>query len=552
MELLKSISRKEWKIVAVLSLFFIVLTIIPYLVGYFNAPQNSMYDGLHALSPGDIPIYYSYINQIKEGNFFPKNLFTSEPQNLGTFNVWWSLVGLVARIFNLSVIFVFQLSRLFMIPIFWIVAYLFLAYIFKNHKKRLVALVFLAFSSGLGFYVAAPLDALGVEGSDSYWWPIDLWLTEANTFNALYQTSHFIASITLMLLIFLIALLGWKKNKISYPIVAGFLSLFYFNFHPYYFPVIFGVLGLYLFYLMVKTNRFLWKKSWYLIVIFVLSLPSVFYHFYLIKNSHVIGQRAVQNVTNISPPLFLFLGYGFLWIGFALGIFFLIKNKKFNLEYVFLFCWFIINIFLIYSPFPFHSRYTQGLHVILVIFTVAGLFEFYYFLQQKISRPLFNFWIKNSTLAFILFLVCLAPSTLYSYSRDLFFFINPNDTLKSQLFLPLDLVESFAWLKNQPKGQVVLASDIPSKFIPGFSGQTVYIAHAHETLFFYSKAVFLLWFFNDNNQDDLKHSWLTKNNIDYIVYSDYEKKLGNFDPASKDYLRLVFDLPSSKIYQVIE
>lgn len=550
--LIKSVSQKEWLIVFLLSVFLIILTAVPYLIGYFNPPESTSYTGLHALSPGDIPIYYSYINQVKAGDFFVKNLFTAETQVVGTFNAWWFLVGIAAGIFNLPIILAFQLSRLLMIPVFLVAAYLFIAYFFQDKNKRLVFLLLLSFASGLGFYMAAPLDVLGIEGPDSYWWPIDLWLTEANTFNALYQTSHFIASITLMLLIFLLMLLAFDKNKLNYSVLAGFLSLFYFNFHPYYLPVIFGTLGLYLFWLMVKANKFLWNKAGYLIILFIISVPSIVYHAWLIKISPVIGQRAIQNVTNISPPLFLFAGYGFLWLGFVLGLVFLIKQKKLDSKYIFLLCWFSVNLALIYSPFPFHSRYTQGLHVILVIFSVVALFESYQFLKNKLSPKRFDFWVNNPALMMILFFVCLMPSTLYSYSRDLFFFIKPTESIKQQLFLPVDLLRSFDWLSDQPKGKIILAADIPSKFIPGFSGQTVFIAHAHETLFFNSKLVFLIWFYGANDQDDAKFNFLTKNNIDYVVFSDYEKKLGSFNPTFKDYLILDFDSPSVKIYRVVK
>ncbi len=551
-ELIKSISKKEWWLIFSASIVMILITGVPYLFGYLTADFNMIYNGLHSLSPGDFPVYYSYINQVKEGNFLVKDLFTSEVQGGGTFNIWWVAVGLLAEIFNLPIILAFQLSRLLMIPVFIFVAYLFISYFFADKIKRKISLIFLLFSSGIGFFFAGQLNKIDFSGTKTYWWPIDLWLTEANTFNALYQTSHFIVSITLTILIFLLTIIAFEKRKFSYAVVSGILALFYFNFHPYYLPIIFGVLGIHLLILSWQAGTILWRQAGYLITIFLISLPSVIYHFWLVKIDPVVGQRALQNVTLISPPIFLFIGYGFLWLGFILGLFFSLKNKKLNNRLIFLLVWLGLNLALIFSPFPFQSRYTQGLHLVLVIFTVIGLFDFAEYLKIKLKPKAFNFWINNPALLILLFIILFCPSTLYSLFRDFYYFIYKPGEIKIELYLPNDVFTAIKWLGQQPKNQLVLGADIPSKFIPGFSGQTVYSAHAHETLFFYSKVAYLIWFFADNKNNEAKIRFLKKQGIDYVFYSDYEKQLGNFDPADKDYLKLVFSLPQAQIYQVIK
>src|SRR3989339_80793 len=129
-KLLETISKDEWRFVFWLAIILVILTGIPYLFAYLMTKDGMVYNGIHALSPGDVAVYYSYINQIKDGHYFFKDLFTSEPQSLATFNVWWFLVGWLARFFNLSVVFAFQLSRLLMIPVLVITAYLFISYFF--------------------------------------------------------------------------------------------------------------------------------------------------------------------------------------------------------------------------------------------------------------------------------------------------------------------------------------------------------------------------------------------------------------------------------------
>ncbi|MCL5794902.1 MAG: hypothetical protein M1338_00890 [Patescibacteria group bacterium] len=552
MDLIRSISKKEWRWVIIVATVVIILTGLPYFLGWLLAPADMIYDGLHALTPGDIPVYYSYINQAKSNNFFALDLFTTELQPIGTFNVWWNLIGLAANFFKLSPFLAFQLSRILMIPVFFFFAYLFISYFMQDTKKRLTALLFLAFASGVGVYFVGIFDALGWYNTVPYRWPIDLWVPEAISFLALYQTSHFIASITLTLVIFLLLLISFDKNKFSYAVYAGLLSLFYFNFHPYYLPVIFGVPGIYLLWQSFATSKINWRGGWYLILVFIISLPSVLYHTWLIKQGEVIGYRSVQNVTLISWPIFIFLGYGFLWAGFLLGIFFVIKNKSWNNRFTFLLLWLVFNLTLAYSPLPFQSRYLQGLHVVLVIFTAAGLVDLYYYLKTLISPKKFDFWINNPALMMILFLIFFGLSNVYNIGRDLYYFITKPANIKEILYVPKDVVKAISWLDDQPNNKIILAGDMTSKFIPGFSGQLVYFGHPQETLFANAKAMNVVWFFKSDGDNQSKRNFLVKNNIDYVFYSEYEKKLGDYSPENKNYLKLVYVSPRARIYQVIK
>lgn len=548
-KLLATISHQEWRFVALLTLAVLILTGLPYLYGYLSASAGTIYNGLHALSPGDIPVYYSYIDQVKGGSLLVKDLFTSEPQPLGMLNVWWLLVGLVARLVNLSVPLAFQLARLAMIPVFTVVAYLFLAYFFSQPGQRKLALFFLLFSSGVGVYAAAGLDPVAFADAGAYHWPIDLWLTEANTFSTLYQTSHFIASITLMLLIFLLTLLAWEQRRIAYAFISGLLALFYFNFHPFYWPVIFGALGLNLLVMTWRAGRILWREAGYLALIFLLSLPAVLYHAWLLNQSAVISQRALQNITTISPWPFVLLGYGLLWPGFIVGLIFAVHQRLLSQRLGFLLVWFIVTVSLIYSSFPFHSRFTEGLHVILVIFTIVGLVGIWEYGRLKLKPKVFNFWFGNWALWLMLFLGFGCVSNIFSLARDLYYFTAKPGFIREVLYLTTDVESAMAWLRDQP-ADAVLAAEIPSKFIPSFSGQTVYAAHGIETLYFEAKQPLVFWFYADNTNDRAKRQFLLDRQIGYIFYSDYERQLGSFNPAGKDYLELVFDRPGAQVYRV--
>ncbi len=551
-KLINFISKSEWYFIWWLSAIMVVITTLPYLVGFFFTPAGSSYNGLHALSPGDVPVYYSYIRQIKLGNFLLYNFFTSEPQIYGTLNVWWLLVGLLAKWFNLSLPIVFQLSRILLIPVLVIIAYVFFSYFFVSQKVRRLAMIFLLFSAGIGAMAAPLLQAIN-PNRDVLAWPIDLWITEAITFTALYHSSHMIASLVLMLVILLLIFLGLNQSNFKYTLVSGLVGLFYFNFHPYYLPVVYGVAMLYFFYLTWRQKKIVWQQLLWVVIFIILSLPSAIYHGWLILADPIIYQRALQNVTHLSPWPYVFMGYGWLVAGGLVSLFIKIKTKQWTHQYVFMLLWLLVNLSLMILPFPFSSRYTQGMHFILVYFTVDALQYIYHYVKLNFNNIYKKIIINNILLFSILFILFFSLSNIFQLVRDIYYFTaKPNQT-RQIFYLEQDLISAYSWLEQQAKKRVVLAVDISAKFTPSYSGQIAYVAHAHETIFYYTKTAYLHWFFADNNKknDDKKHAWLKREGIDYVLYSPYEKELGDFQPQAKNYLKPVFSIGQTTIYQVL-
>ena len=111
-EIYKSITKGEKKLLIVLAVFLIFITTTPYIFGYFNAPENSFYTGVHALTPGDTSVYYSYIEQAKQGDFLFKDLYTSEDQETKLIKPFWYGVGIFAKAFQLPSWIAVQIVRI--------------------------------------------------------------------------------------------------------------------------------------------------------------------------------------------------------------------------------------------------------------------------------------------------------------------------------------------------------------------------------------------------------------------------------------------------------
>lgn len=547
----KLISKSEIKIVFWLIFFVVILTQAPFIYAFFNSTPNQIYDGLHSLSPADIPVYFSYINQGLNQQIFFKNLFTSEHQALGTFNAGWFLVAMLGKIFSQSAAFAFHFARFIFGPILLLVAYLFLSEIFVEKQKRLTAFVFLCFAGGIGFLSIPFVLSEYLKSSNLYYktfWPVDLWLAQTNIFSSIYHDPHYILSWLCLILMFYFCLRLFNQKKIIWSLALGLVGLFYFNFHPYYIPLVCLVVFIYTVCWFLKNKKIDWLLVGYLIIAGLISLVSVIYHFYLMINDPVIGLRASQNVNMVFFVWPAILGFGFLLPLAVMGLYYAWKNKLFNDNLVLVFIWLVVNLFLIFSPNQFAQHYFEGLQMPLVIFSVIAIFEIKKIFQNK-NIPWLKLAVENNSLLIIIFIFVFCLTNIFNIFRDLNYF----QTRYFYFYLNSNMLDGFNWLEQKPLGQsLVLSSDTVGLLIPGLASQRCYYSHSIETMDLAKKEIWVKWFFADNNQDQQKKSWLTGQDINYLFYSDFEKQMGNFDPSTKDYLKPVFSQNNVIIYEVIK
>lgn len=537
-DLIKSISRKEWVTVIFLALLMVFITAVPYLYGYFTTPDDMVYTGIHHLTPGDTNVQLSMIEQVKQGDNVFINLYTSEPQARVYINPVWLPIGWLAKIFNLSSLLAMHLARSFLIVVFIFVMYLFLTYFFPSSKKRKWALVLILFASGLGVFFNPFL----FDVSNIYEHPTDIWIPESITFLTLYHLPHLIASLTLIILIFLLMLLAFENNKLRYSIGAGVAGLFLLWFHPFNGPTIYLVLATYLLILFLWQRKIYWSYVKHYIILCVIPVPAVLYLFLMNRLDWVIHNWSAQNILP-SPSVWMYLiGYGFLLLLALIGVW--ITLKKPENKRLFLISWFISSALLLYIPLSFQRRMSEGLHIPLAIFAVISIFYFIEMLDKKEK--------KNSlkVYAFVMVLVIFLPLTnIQILGQDIFMY-NAKKTLPYYLYS--EEVEGMRWLKNNlAKEDVVLSSYYMGNYIPAYSGRIVWIGHGPQTINLIHKEELSQWFWQDNSELERKYNFLKDENIDYVFYSRKEKEIGNYDPGTKNYFRQVFSNSQVKIYKVL-
>ncbi|MFA6322200.1 MAG: hypothetical protein WCX71_01835 [Candidatus Buchananbacteria bacterium] len=550
-KLIKSISQKEWLFLLVVIGAVVVLTQAPFWFAYYNSTSDQSYNGLHSLTPADLPVYFSYIKQAGAGQIFFYDLFTTENQDYGTLNILWLLVGWLGRWLKFKPDQAYHLARLILAPGLLVTVYLFLAKVFSEIKYRQWGIIFAAFASGFGFFGIPIFADYYHQAAEVYFetfWPLDLWLAQTNIFSSIYHSPHLIGSWLCLVMIFLLVMQLFENKKIITTIALGLVSLVYFNFHPYYLPLVGGVIGLYALYWFIKNKKVDYKLLAELFLSGLIALPSVLYHGYLIINDAVIAQRAVQNVNSVF--FFWPMIFGFGWLGplAILGIYFLFKKRVWRDELVFVLIWLIVNVALIFLPTPLAQHYFLGWQIPLIIFSLVAIFEVLEVLNCQNNRN-FMLLAKNYLIIIIIFVFFFCLTNVFNLTRDVYYFSQHY----SYFYFNPDQVKAFAWLKQLPEPKKnILASQAMSLLLPAQTGQMVFAAHGQETLNYNSKRLMVDWFFGSNENDQQKKSWLLSQNFDYVYYSDWEKALGNFLPAQKSYLRPVLILPQVKIYQVLK
>ncbi|MFH1207663.1 MAG: hypothetical protein V1668_03595 [Patescibacteria group bacterium] len=537
-ELWRSITKKEWRLVLVLAGVMVAVTAIPYLYGYFTAPSGKVFTGIHYLTPGDTNVMLSNIEQVKQGQNIFINPYTSEPQRRIYLNPFWLGVGWMAKIFHLPNLLAFHAARSLLILIFAGVMYLFLAYIFSDPKRRIWMMLVICAASGLGLFFNPFL----FDVSKIYEHPTDMWVPESVTWLTLYHSPHLIASLTLIILIFLLMLLAFDRDKYRYSLGAGIACFFLLWFHPFNGPTIFGVLITYMLIIFLRDRKIYWQYIKHFFILCVFPVPVVAYMYYMSNADWVIRKWNEQNLLPSPTAWMYIIGYGIL-VPFALyGLWITLKIAK-N-KGIFIVAWLVASSLLLYFPIYFQRRLSEGLHIPIAILATVGIIA----LADRLRSPSPSSWqIKLSAL--VISLIILLPlSNFQIMGQDAY---NYQTEKKYPYYMDRTEVEAMAWLKdNASLADVIFSTYEIGNFIPAYSGRVVWLGHGPQTINIEEKFKKSIWFWGNDSDADEKYTLLKDSRATYVWYGQYEKKAGTYDPASKSYLKKVYSNPDVTIFRV--
>ncbi len=524
---------------------------LPYLYGYRlegTNPGHAWYSGF-GFGVLDNCVYASWLQQVKDGAFFERNLFTTEAQSGLTFNVYYLAAGSLMRALGLSQRFFFQAARVglgvaLLRAVWWLISLL-----VTDRRARWLSFLCVGLSSGLGWLAAAFGGA---------WSGTDLWQPEGFTFLSLYWSPQFLTPLLLM-----VGVVGWlivaERERSWRPAVyAGLCGLLLANIHGYDLVPLAASWGAFLLWRR-RGDASSWSRA---LLAAAIASPAAAYMLYILRADPVFAKRVA--VLTLSPGLHAYLlGYG---LTLALAVYAAARPARSDRllhkdARALLVAWAVMSLAVAYLPVPFQRKLIMGVHLpisILAGVAIAGLLS-----ERKGAA-----WTAGA-LACVLALV---PSNLLFLLRDA-------KTLKAngapgsiRPYLRDGEVKALRWVREhgaagaalQPipwlaesEGGRVAVTDISlALYAPGLTGRPVHCGHMGETPDFQEKLLSWARFALPGETDASRRDWLRRSKVRYLIFSqkhDGELPIFGLFRRPPPYLRRIKEAssPDADVFEVV-
>jgi len=518
---------KKNKLLVFVIIFFLILNNLPYLAGLYRSiigPEIS-YNGSPLVNEGDYFVYLSYIEQGRH-SIFIKNMYDYQADKAVIFNPLWFVVGQVAKITNNVVSY--HLFRIIFTLSFITILWWWLKKIFDTYKKQLLALSIVLFGNGLGVLFLSIYPNHGIS-------PVNLWVSEANTFLNLYQGPLFSLSQTLMLLVFALFIGSLQKNDNRLRLFYFLSSVLLFILHPYELVSVNIILSIWaaVEYKKCRDKKILKNLAW----LYLASIISGLYYLKLFQDPSMSHYRE-QNIVNSGNILEYVFGFGGLMLLSLYGAYYTYKNKLLKNPYLkLMFIWSLAGWIMVYLPFGFNRRLSNGWHIAIAVMASVALIYFY---QKKSAL------IKGGFVALII--IILGFDTLYHvmlYTDNIY-----NNSRNSRVYFSSDRIAIYKIIELSKKDEpVILTRGEEGNRLPAWVNAKVYMGHDIQT-----------WQAADKNQETINvwtsrqdiSAWLYDHKIDYIFASrDY---IGEIDDvkwlANESYINPIINDQDFIFYEV--
>lgn len=524
------------------ALLVLSLTSLPYLLGCYLSSREMHFGGF-VIAVEDGNSYMAKMGQGAQGDWLFHLPYTSEDHDRAILFTFHLLLGKLARLSDLSLVNVYHLARLLCgLLLLWMI-YVFISYFVPFVALRRIAFLLVCFSSGLGWL----LITLGLL-SDI---PIDFLLPEAFTFLLIYAFPHLALARTLMLGTFVLTLTAFRHNRFLWAILAGIACFLVGLIVPFYVGVAYIVLGSYLLALLWKRRQVPWRELGLTASVAFISAPVLLYNGYVFWTNPIFRVWAEQNLILSPHPLHYVSGYAIVALLAIGGIGYVLRRSE--SERLFLVSWVLVVPLLLYIPFNLQRRLIEGFQIPLCILAGLGLARYVLpaVTRSGLTRSLTRFqrYTRPKLRRFVTIAIILLtiPSNLLLVATSLI----QVSGLSPPIFHEGMELEAMDWLATHTRpSDIVLSSYKVGNYIPARSGNRVFLGHGPETIHVEEKENIVRQFFQAQGSDTYRKEILRRYSIAYLFYGPAERALGDFQPATKPYLKEAFTNGRYTIYEV--
>jgi hypothetical protein len=460
--------------------------------------------------------------------------FTAEVHEPALLQTFYVTLGHVVRWTGLSSDMVYFLARAILTALMVWAVWRFTAY-YLTEQVALWALLLALFGGGIGYLLFFLAPDMTREIS-----PIEFWLQDAYTYFAAFFSPHFAAGIAALATAFL-ALDRWTSQGISGSLATLFLaSLAVALIQPFDLILIDGALVIAAVYRVLCRQLQPLHAFAGLILIGVSHAAILGYDWIVLYHFPIWRSFTEQNITLSPPPIYYLLGYAPLLLPAVGGVILAIQRRA--ARWLVPILWLALVAGLVYAPLATQRRFLMGIQTPMATLAVFWLAEAAVpWLRRKIGpryRSAMIVYAVTAVLSTILVFAWLIARTRNITDRDLYF----SDAMRS----------GWRWIEEQiPDDSVLLASFANANRIAGRTGHRVVLGHWVETADYSYKLAAIQRLFSDDTEDTWRLAFLQAQGADYVWYSAEERALGDWQPRSAPYLRLVFESGDVAIFQVL-
>ncbi len=525
-------------------LFCAIATVIvcsmPYYSGLTSSPTGASFFGfLYNIDDG--AVYTSWIRQIADGSLTYQNLYAGQVRTAEQFNVLFLLMGFATRVADTSPQLIYHVFRMAigvgLIAAIWRFSVLFI----DDYEPRLMAVILLCFSSGIGWlfpHAGAPTG------------PVDMWQPEAITFLSLYLNPLFLCGQLLMVGAFYWLTILKRGGRMINAVYAGLCLLFLANIHPYDMVIFACVWFLYLIAIWVVKGAFPTRAVVGSLIAGATSVPAIV-HMYLVYSSDAIFRERVATQIHSPPVWSFFAGYGLVFVAAIYGVYLLITriprlqkvvaadNMRLP-DSLLLVVWSFIGFIVPYIPVAQQRKLIMGVHIPLCLIAAFGL---HFILVRK--REFF------AKVALLVFFVLVSISNLKFVARDVGL-LTKNETVTTFApYISLPVERALTYLRNEADANdVVLAPPDVAVLIPAVAGTRVYYGHWSETPDYKTRLAEWKSFYDSVEIGKPLFAPIAKSRADYLFHYGIENQNLSQTPFEKKYLEEVFSDGVVYIYRV--
>ncbi len=506
----------------ILFLLWLAILILPFMFGFLLNSEESIFNGF-LLNPIDGNSYLAKMQQGYSGGWSFQLPYTAQKNGQAYLFSFYLLLGHLAQLLHLSVMFMFHIAR--------ILSAIFMFFV----VKKFVDLLEISGRFGKFFLLAILLlgGGMGWLYMFSGNLPADFWVAEAYPLLSAISNPHFSLSFALILSVLILSFRDdslWR-HKGAFFLIGLLLAVI----SPFSVVIMLIILFGQVF---IKRKDYKKVAIIHLFMAAVGSLPLVLYQFMIVKNDPILNGWNAQNITP-APSVINFL---FSFSPFIIGLpilYFLINRKgKVHLTSIekTLLIWLVSVIILLYLPLNLQRRF-------LVAYYVPAVSLFFLFLNRYMNlNP--DWKEKNKIRIKAAFTFLAVPTTIFILSGAFTAISARNESL----FYPEYLAAPANWLKNATTpGTVVLAGPRTGLLLPSLSPIKTVYGHPFETVNATKNLAQLNKFLSNENPDNAL-SQLKIWQVDYIFYGREERSFSR--PLILDSFPVVYEDKNVQIYKV--